>query len=97
MNIFNKKYKKSMKIISILSEFKNLSKSKTLDIGCGNGLIAKNLGKYCKEVISVDVKDKRLIKGEYKFKLVKDEKLPFEDAALSGQQWQAFVRIYVLS
>jgi len=79
MNIFNKKYRKSMKIISILSEFKDLSGSKVLDIGCGKGLIAKNLGKYCKEIISVDVKDKRLDKEGYKFELVKDEKLPFKD------------------
>lgn len=79
MNIINKKYGKSMKIISILSEFKDLSSSKILDVGCGKGLIAKNLSKYCKEIISIDVEDKRLDREGYKFELVKDERLPFKD------------------
>lgn len=79
MNILKKKFHKSMKIISILSEFKDISKSRVLDIGCGKGLIAKTLKKYCKELIAIDIEDKRLIKGDYKFILVKDENLPFED------------------
>jgi len=79
MNIFNKKYKKSMKIFSVLSEFINLSSSKVLDVGCGKGIITRNLGKICKEIIGVDIEDKRLIKEGYKFILIKDEKLPFKD------------------
>src|SRR3989344_4219649 len=89
MNLFKKKFQKSMKIISILSEFRDISESKVLDIGCGNGLISKNLREYCKELIAVDVEDKRLIEGDYKFILVKDENLPFEknyfDIIISNQ------------
>lgn len=79
MEIFKKKYQKSMKIISVISEFKDLSKSGILDIGCGTGIITENLGKICKKVIGVDVENKRLIKEGYKFKLIKNEKLPFKD------------------
>ena len=79
MNIINKKYKKSMKIISILSEFKDLPNSRVLDVGCGKGLISKTFVNNCREIISVDIEDKRLTREGYKFELVKDEKLPFED------------------
>ena len=68
-----------MKIMSILSEFKNLSQSKILDIGCGNGIIASKIGNFSKGVIGVDVEDRRVIKEGYKFQLIKDEKLSFKD------------------
>ena len=79
MKISRKKYQKSMRIMSVLSEFKNLSQSKILDIGCGKGMIAFNLGNFSKKVIGVDVEDRRVVKEGYKFQLVKDEKLPFND------------------
>jgi len=79
MKISIKKYQKSMKIMSVLSEFKNLSQSKVLDVGCGKGMIASNIGNFSKEITGVDVEDRRVVKEGYKFQLVKDEKLPFND------------------
>jgi 2-polyprenyl-3-methyl-5-hydroxy-6-metoxy-1,4-benzoquinol methylase len=89
MKIFRKKYQKSAKIVSILSEFKDMSQSKILDIGCGNGMITSNIGNFSKEIIGIDVKDRRIVKKGYKFKLIKDEMLPFEnnsfDVVISNQ------------
>lgn len=50
-----------------------------LDVGCGNGQISSH---FCQKnrVWSVDVEDKRsTVSGEYDFRLVDSELLPFED------------------
>src|SRR3989338_5146868 len=66
-------------IFFVILKIFNFGNSKSLDVGCGNGIITRNLGKICKEIIGVDIEDKRLIKEGYKFILIKDEKLPFKD------------------
>ena len=78
MRIFRKKHRKAMKIMSVLSEFKNLSQSKVLDVGCGKGIISSNIGNFSKKIIGVDIEDRRVVKikltekGMEAFKLHED-------------------------
>ena len=49
-----------------------------LDIGTGNGEIAKYLSEYF-NVVSVDVVDQRVVQDGFKFVQVDGEELPFAD------------------
>ena len=71
--------KKAKTIIGILKNYKGIEKSKILDIGTGSGVIAHEIGKISKNVYSVDIVDERVIKNNFVFKKIKDEKLPFRD------------------
>lgn len=71
--------KKANKILTVLGQEVDLSKAKVLDIGTGNGKIISLISKSCGEAISVDLLDERVAKDGYDFKIVKNEKLPFED------------------
>jgi ubiquinone/menaquinone biosynthesis C-methylase UbiE len=76
---FASRLNKAKKIEAVLRDFKKLENLKMLDIGCGSGVVSSFLGKISKYVWAVDVKDERIIKKGFKFKKVKDEKLPFKD------------------
>jgi len=54
--------KKAEKIIKILSKYKDLEKSKILDIGCGSGYLGHILHKKSKLYIGIDFVDERVIK-----------------------------------
>lgn len=78
LDIKSRKRKASM-IISILRGYKNIKNSRILDIGTGSGVIAHEIGKISKNVYSVDVLDERVVKNNFIFKKIKNEKLPFKD------------------
>lgn len=78
LDIESRKRKADM-IISILKDYKDIKKSKILDIGTGSGVIASEIGKISKNVYSVDVTDERIAKNNFTFKKIKSEKLPFKD------------------
>ena len=70
---------KAMKIIEILRENTERQKHLSLlDIGTGNGEIAKYLSEYF-NVVSVDVVDQRVVQDGFKFVQVDGEELPFAD------------------
>jgi len=71
--------KKAAAIIGILKDYKNIKNSRVLDIGTGSGVIAHEIGKLSKNVYAVDLRDERVLKNNYAFKKIKDEKLPFKD------------------
>jgi len=73
------RHKKSKKIISILSKFRDLKNCSILDIGTGSGHIINDISKLCKSASSVDLYDERMIKSGYSFKKIDDEHLPFEN------------------
>jgi len=70
---------KASTIIGILKNYKDIKKSKILDIGTGSGVIAHEIGKISKNVFAVDVGDERIIKSNYAFKKINNEKLPFKN------------------
>ena len=70
---------KAKTIIEILKYYKNIKESKILDIGTGSGIIAHEIGKISKKVYSVDIVDERVVKNNFVFKKIKDEKLPFKN------------------
>lgn len=70
---------KASTIIGILKKYKNLKNSKILDIGTGSGVIAHEIGKISKNVFAADVRDERVLKSNYTFKKIRNEKLPFKD------------------
>jgi SAM-dependent methyltransferase len=72
--------RKAQKIVAILDQDRPIKGSKLLDIGTGSGHIAHEFSKHVKTVDSVDIVDERKEKKGYKFKVVKNEKLPFKDA-----------------
>ena len=76
----NRKQKAKM-IEAFLSDFSGTQVRgyKILDIGCGNGQISSHFAPH-NDVHSVDVKDQRSQKDQFRFYLVEDERLPFEDA-----------------
>jgi len=70
---------KAMKIVQILREHTNGQKRLALlDIGTGNGEIAKYLSKLY-NVVSVDIVDQRVVQDGFKFVQVNGEELPFAD------------------
>ncbi len=71
--------KKAAAIIGILKDYKNIEDCKVLDIGTGSGVIAYEIGKLSKKAYAVDLRDERILKNNYTFKKIKDEKLPFKD------------------
>ena len=71
--------RKALMIIGVLNDYKNIKTSKILDIGTGSGVIAHEIGKISKNVYSVDVIDERVIKNNFMFKKIKNEKLPFKN------------------
>lgn len=68
---------KAAAIIKILGRYKNIKDCRILDIGTGSGVIAHEIGKISKNVYSVDIRDERVLKSNFKFKKIKNEKLPF--------------------
>lgn len=70
---------KARTIMNLLKGYKNIKSSRILDIGTGSGVIAYELGKISKKVYSVDVVDERIVKDNFVFKKIKDEKLPFKN------------------
>ena len=75
---YESRKQKASSIIGILKSYKDLRKCKVLDIGTGSGVIAHEIGKICREIHSVDIVDERIIKNKFKFKKIKDERLPYE-------------------
>ena len=73
------RHRKANKIISVLSEFVDLSQCYVLDIGTGSGHISQDISRKSKSLISVDLYDERVVKSGYSFKNVDNENLPFED------------------
>jgi len=73
------RHQKAEKIISILRGFTDLSACDILDIGTGSGQIARHVARHCKQLVSVDSHDHRVVKDGYSFKPVDDESLPSED------------------
>ena len=71
--------RKASTIISILRNYKDIKTSKILDIGTGSGVIAHEIGKISKNAYSVDIIDERILKNNFIFKKIKNEKLPFRD------------------
>lgn len=70
---------KAMKIVEILREnTESRERLSLLDIGTGNGEIAKYLSEYY-NVVSVDVVDQRVVQDGFKFVQVDGEELPFSD------------------
>lgn len=69
-------------IEAFLKDYKGcdcISGKAVLDVGCGNGQISQYFSRD-NNVSAVDVEDKRsFVNNDYKFILVPDEKLPFED------------------
>lgn len=75
------RWDKAMKIMSILREFgrgDGKEQLSLLDIGTGNGEIARYLSEYY-NVVSVDVVDQRVVQDGFTFVQLKGEKLPFAD------------------
>ncbi|MBU2633762.1 MAG: class I SAM-dependent methyltransferase [Nanoarchaeota archaeon] len=70
---------KAKKLIIILKNYKDLSKSIALDIGVGAGVITTEVGKISKKVFGVDLIDERISKNNYTYKKVEGLKLPFKD------------------
>ena len=58
-------------IIGILKDYKDIKKSKILDIGTGSGVITHEIGKISRNVYAVDVTDERLLKSNYTYKKIK--------------------------
>ncbi|MCH8004058.1 MAG: class I SAM-dependent methyltransferase [Nanoarchaeota archaeon] len=54
--------KKAEKIIKILSKYKDLEKSKILDVGCGSGYLGSVLHKKSKKYVGIDFADERKVK-----------------------------------
>jgi 2-polyprenyl-3-methyl-5-hydroxy-6-metoxy-1,4-benzoquinol methylase len=70
---------KAMKIVEILREnTERTERLSLLDIGTGNGEIAKYLSEFF-NVVSVDVVDQRVVQDGFKFVQVEGEDLPFAD------------------
>ena len=70
---------KAMKIVEILREkTERQERLSLLDIGTGNGEIAKYLSEFY-NVVSVDVIDQRVVQEGFKFIQVEGEELPFAD------------------
>lgn len=73
---------KARKIVSITGSSNFLRCRRILEVGCGSGLIASTLAKTGTSELSVDavdVVDSRVEKSGYRFNLVHDTSLPFED------------------
>ncbi|MDP7197980.1 MAG: class I SAM-dependent methyltransferase [SAR202 cluster bacterium] len=71
--------RKASAIMKILSDYKEIKNCRILNIGSGSGVIESEIGKISKDVYSVDIVDERIIKDNFVFKKVDDEKLPFKD------------------
>jgi len=72
---------KAMKIVQILREnTEGKERLVLLDIGTGNGEIARYLSEFY-NVVSVDVVDQRVVQDGFKFVQVEGEELPFADQA----------------
>lgn len=72
---------KAMKMISILGEFgrgDGRERLSLLDIGTGNGEIARYLSEFY-NVVSVDVVDQRIVQDGFTFVQLDGEELPFPD------------------
>lgn len=67
------------KILAVLEERCPIGDCRALDIGTGSGMIARRLGEFFREVVSVDVTDQRVEKEGYRFEKIEDERLPFAD------------------
>ena len=70
--------KKAGKIIKIISRYKNINKSKILDIGCGAGYLDSMLCQKSKLYIGIDFVDERKIRS-FPFLRATTLKLPFKD------------------
>jgi len=70
---------KAMKVVEILREkTERQERLSLLDIGTGNGEIARYLSEFY-NVVSVDVVDQRVVQEGFKFVQVDGEELPFAD------------------
>lgn len=75
---------KASKIVAQVRAVRTLEGAVALDIGCGNGVIARELGRAVGptgSVFGVDVVDQRTTFDGYRFRRVSDTTLPFADGS----------------
>ncbi|MCM8827299.1 MAG: methyltransferase domain-containing protein [Candidatus Omnitrophica bacterium] len=71
--------RKARMVIAILKANIDLTKCNVLDIGTGSGILAQEISKISRSVVSINICDERIVKDGYKFIIVSDERLPFKD------------------
>lgn len=75
---------KASKIVAQLRAERSLEGASVLDVGCGNGVIARELGRSVGSsgsVFGVDVVDQRTVLDGYEFERVSGTSLPFADSS----------------
>jgi SAM-dependent methyltransferase len=73
--------RKARKIIDLLERERPLGGATVLDIGTGNGVIAAQLAQVAGAVDSIDLRDERVVRDGYGFRVFDGGVLPFADAA----------------
>jgi 2-polyprenyl-3-methyl-5-hydroxy-6-metoxy-1,4-benzoquinol methylase len=72
---------KLAKILTVLSEYKDLSRCAVLDVGVGSGVITAGIARHAKKTVGLDVEDERVEKKGFDFVRVSSEEIPFPAAS----------------